>query len=82
MHVVGRHNDSLDRDEVGMKITKKYYEKHIPKCCRLKTYKEHAEQLMLCWGLVRDLEEGKNQTRCDRVCDMHIHYDPKLLKKS
>lgn len=64
-----------------MKITEEYYETHIPKCCKLKTVKEHKEQLMICWGLVKDLENGIESKECGRECDLHINHDPDLLRK-
>ena len=65
-----------------MNITEEYYEKHIPKCCKLKTIKEHKD-MMLCWGLMMDMESGIDTTNkeCGRQCDLHINFDPKLLDK-
>lgn len=62
-------------------ITEKYYAKHIPKCCRLKTVKEHKEFLMLCWGLVKDLENGIKVRKCGKECEFHLDHDPLLLLK-
>ena len=42
-----------------MKIVKKDYEISIPSCCLYKTWKEHAESMMFCWGLVDAI--NKNQ---------------------
>jgi len=64
-----------------MNITEKFYEENIPKCCKLKTAKEHKEQLMLCWGLVYDLENGIFEKECGRECECHINHDPELLKE-
>lgn len=64
------------------KITEKYYEGHIPKCCRLKTIAGHKD-IMLCWGLLCDMERGIDTTNreCGRECDEHINHDPILLKR-
>lgn len=40
-------------------ITQEEYQKSIPNCCKLKTYKQHAEELMLCWGLIHSIKVGK-----------------------
>jgi len=64
-----------------MNITEEFYEKHIPKCCKLKTVKEHKEQLMLCWGLLHDLENGVFAKECGRECEYHINHDPELLRE-
>lgn len=42
-----------------MKISKEVYEQNIPSCCSYKTWEEHAESMMFCWGLVDAI--NKNQ---------------------
>lgn len=43
-------------DEAAAKAA---YEAAIPDCCELRTADEHAEQLMLCWGITKALADGK-----------------------
>jgi hypothetical protein len=47
-------------------ITEADYTAGIPKCCSRQTYQEHANML-LCWGLVCALEQGKKMdcSGCD-----------------
>ena len=40
------------------KITEETYQAAIPGCCRLRTFEEHAEILMLCWGITRHIHNG------------------------
>lgn len=40
-------------------LTPEEYEKAIPECCSLKTYDEHADYLMLCWGLVSAINNNR-----------------------
>ena len=47
-----------------MKITEAEYQAAIPGCCRLQTYEAHVEELMLCWGLIRQVESGNEQKPC------------------
>jgi hypothetical protein len=65
-----------------VKVTEDYYRKHIPKCCKLKTVQEHKD-MMLCWGLIGEMEAGIDTTdkECGRECDCHINFDPKLLDR-
>jgi len=48
-------------------LTEDNYEAAIPKCCFYQGYEAHAKGLMLCWGLVRAIEEGErmNCSGCD-----------------
>ena len=46
-----------------MNITLKQYKDAIPKCCVHQSVKEHMD-MMLCWGLVRAIEED-----CEVNCD-------------
>lgn len=52
-----------------MNITPELYEANIPDCCELRTTKEH-EQIMLCWGLISQIERGtaKKDQNCG-MCD-------------
>lgn len=45
-------------------ITPLSYQSAIPGCCRLRTYEEHAEELMLCWGLLHQIRSGSEQATC------------------
>ena len=40
-------------------ITLEVYEKAIPSSCSLKTYELHADELMLCLGLINSIKVGK-----------------------
>lgn len=40
------------------KIYEKIYEAHIPSCCSLRTLSEHADSLMLCWGVTSSMESA------------------------
>ena len=66
-----------------MNVTEKYYEEYIPECCGLQTVKEHKERLMLCWGLLHDMEAGidTRKKQCGRECDLHVNHDHELLAK-
>ena len=44
-------------------ITEGKYQDSIPKWCYYQTVEQHKECLMLCWGLVAHIEEGKTITR-------------------
>ena len=44
-------------------VTREQYEAAIPGCCTYQTMEAH-EEIMLCWGLVRALENGEKMN-CD-----------------
>jgi len=44
-------------------FTEQEYETAISDCCQLRTYMEHATQLMLCWGLCSAIKY-KEQMKC------------------
>ena len=44
------------------KFTAAEYEAAIPGCCRLRTFDEHAEVLMLCWGITKHIRNGGEGT--------------------
>jgi hypothetical protein len=46
----------------------KKYQASIPKCCDYQTYEEHAEYLMLCWGLAHQVRTNGNPTSCG-ICE-------------
>lgn len=41
-----------------MAITIEQYEAAIPECCEFRSYEEHANMLLLCWGLRAAVEAG------------------------
>ena len=52
-----------------IKVTEELYKANIPDCCQFRTFEEHME-IMLCWGLVSSIEQGKTQN-CS-FCDFRI----------
>lgn len=50
-----------------MQITPEIYEKNIPSCCQFRTLKEHEDDLLLCWSLVKSIEDDKpmNCSNCE-----------------
>lgn len=48
-------------------IDRETYAAHIPDCCKLRTVEEH-EEIMLCWGLTRQIEQGTD--RKDQNCGL------------
>jgi len=49
-----------------IEVTRELYAACIPSCCVYRTIDEH-ESIMLCWGLVASVEQGKkmNCSTCD-----------------
>lgn len=43
------------------------YQAAIPACCEFQTTQEHIDHLMLCWGLVVAIEQGRSMdcSGCD-----------------
>jgi hypothetical protein len=35
------------------------YEKAIPDCCRFRTFSEHCDYLMLCWGILSAIKANE-----------------------
>lgn len=46
------------------KFSPEEYQAAIPGCCRLRTFKEHAEEIMFCWGITVQIESGSKVTPC------------------
>lgn len=42
---------------------KQKYVEAIPGCCRLRTLEEH-EEIMFCWGIMSQLENGHKESPC------------------
>jgi len=40
-----------------MSTDSEIYEAAIPDCCQFRTYQEHHDWLMLCWGLLSAIKE-------------------------
>jgi hypothetical protein len=54
------------------KYQKADYEAAIPKCCGAgKTWDEHWENLMLCWGLLNCMEENKPTDTLCKDCEFN-----------
>lgn len=47
----------------------KIYEANIPECCSLKTFQEHADELMLCWGITAAIESGTSKKNNCGICE-------------
>lgn len=56
-----------------MGITREQYEAAIPKCCAYQTIETH-ENIMLCWGLARAVEEGRKMN-CDNCTENTMKSD-------
>lgn len=48
----------FDKTLAGV-VSPEEYEQSIPTCCALRTFDEHANYLMLCWGLVAAVKEDR-----------------------
>jgi len=46
------------------KVSAEEYQAAIPGCCRLRTFEEHAEVIMLCWGLTSRILSGYPERSC------------------
>jgi hypothetical protein len=62
-------------------LTEKVYEEWIPPCCKLQTFRDHADYLLLCWGLLVDIKRGIYVRDCSRSCDEHINHDTEILRR-
>lgn len=50
---------------------KEKYQAAIPDCCKLRTFEEHAEEIMFCWGLALQIRTGGKETNCG-ICEYNI----------
>lgn len=50
------------------------YEAAIPSCCELQTFEEHANQLMICWGVAYAVEYSSSKTPCGE-CEYNTEMD-------
>lgn len=48
----------------------KKYQAAIPKCCELQTFEEHAEIIMLCWGITYQIRNSTESTNCG-ICEFN-----------
>lgn len=71
------------------KFSPEEYQAAIPGCCRLRTFQEHAEVLMLCWGITSQLQNGTKETPCG-MCEFNaepagsaarVEYETEQAKK-
>lgn len=44
--------------ELAGSVTADQYERAIPGRCALRSYQQHADELMLCWGLMAAIQRG------------------------
>jgi hypothetical protein len=51
-------------------VTKQQYQEAIPDCCKLRTYEQHKEYLMFCWGLVSSIQQ-KKPLKCG-ICEFNM----------
>lgn len=54
-----------------VKVTPEIYERSIPSNCALKTYEEHLDTIMLCWGLMSSIENNY-QPKCG-ICEFNCN---------
>jgi hypothetical protein len=47
---------------------KEKYQAAIPDCCALRTFMEHAEEIMFCWGIAHQIRTGGKKTNCG-ICE-------------
>jgi hypothetical protein len=40
------------------------YELFIPKCCELRTFDDHLDHVLLCWGITAAMEENRDKSSC------------------
>jgi len=65
-----------------MSLDIKKYEAAIPECCHYQTFKEHAERLLLCWGILSAMK--RNEKMVCLFCELatrskvRIHEDLNL----
>lgn len=52
-------------------VTQEQYQAAIPGCCRLRTFEEHAEIIMLCWGLTRQIQTRSAKSPCG-MCEYNV----------
>ena len=43
------------------KFSAEEYQAAIPGCCRLRTFEEHAEVIMLCWSITSCIQRGNER---------------------
>jgi hypothetical protein len=53
-----RYTGQVETLGAVMSITPDQYKAAIPTCCSYRTYEEHVDGLMLCWGLVLAIEQN------------------------
>lgn len=54
-------------------ITDKLYSENIPKCCKLKTLKEHKDVLFYCWGLINNIKNDIDPSQGCETCEFHVN---------
>ena len=58
------------KDKISSRITAEEYQAAIPGCCRLRTFEEHAEVIMLCWGLTSRIQNRSPKSPCG-MCEFN-----------
>lgn len=59
---------------------KEKYQAAIPDCCELRTFEQHAEELLFCWGLANQVRENKEPIKCG-MCEYNTDPEAEVLRK-
>lgn len=57
---------------------KQKYEAAIPSCCELQTFDEHADQVMICWGVAYAVDNNTPKTPCGE-CEYNMEWSGNLI---
>lgn len=74
-HIYTRLDERFKNPTEGM------YEYYIPKDCKLRTFEQHANILMLCWGYLENLRRGVTTKQCGWACEYSKKYDKNKFMK-
>jgi hypothetical protein len=50
-------------------MTKDDYQKAIPTCCIHRTFEEHADNMLFCWGITSGLVQEQGESYCDKCSE-------------
>lgn len=71
---------ALFQSDLAGVVSREQYAAHIPKACSMKTIEVH-EQAMLCWGLLRSIENGVGTYQGCQHCDENqTNYDAREIR--
>ena len=59
--------------KINIVLTDGIYSRNIPKCCKLKTVKEHKEVLLYCWGLMNNIKKSIDPAEGCETCEFHVN---------